>query len=318
MAKLLLSFDFEDWHQLVHRALGRDDWDERGHALERQTAAILDLLDELHAKATFFVLGMTAERHPISIQAIAAKGHELACHGYAHRRVRPEPGRVPRRRRALRRAPRRALGPAAPRLPRAAFSITRDTPWAYDVLAELGSATTRASTTRRASRGGSARCRQRPTGSSSARARDLGVPDHRLARTRPRSVGGGAYWRALPTPPPARAPGGRNRRTPTLCCTSTRTSSTRSRCGWRCRRARLRGSGCSAWKSVQRNPGRRLVADRIRAIAREHRSRATRRHMEKSSNATELVRDHFREKASSFDALYDEEHPLQRAVRPGC
>ena len=39
--------------------------------------------------------------------------------------------------------------------------------------------------------------------------------------------------------------------------------------------------------------------------------------MEKSSNATELVRDHFREKASSFDALYDEEHPLQRAARPG-
>jgi SAM-dependent methyltransferase len=39
--------------------------------------------------------------------------------------------------------------------------------------------------------------------------------------------------------------------------------------------------------------------------------------MEKSSNTTELVRDHFREKASSFDALYDEEHPLQRAVRPG-
>src|SRR6185436_16283255 len=47
------------------------------------------------------------------------------------------------------------------------------------------------------------------------------------------------------------------------------------------------------------------------------RSSATRRPMEKSSNATELVRDHFREQASSFDALYDEEHPLQRAVRPG-
>ena len=39
--------------------------------------------------------------------------------------------------------------------------------------------------------------------------------------------------------------------------------------------------------------------------------------MEKSSNVTELVRDHFREQASSFDSLYDEEHPLQRAVRPG-
>ena len=39
--------------------------------------------------------------------------------------------------------------------------------------------------------------------------------------------------------------------------------------------------------------------------------------MEKSSNTTELVRDHFREQASSFDALYDEEHVLQRTVRPG-
>jgi SAM-dependent methyltransferase len=39
--------------------------------------------------------------------------------------------------------------------------------------------------------------------------------------------------------------------------------------------------------------------------------------MEKSSNATDLVRDHFRQKASSFDALYDEEHLLQRTVRPG-
>ncbi|HET7855854.1 MAG TPA: class I SAM-dependent methyltransferase [Gaiellaceae bacterium] len=39
--------------------------------------------------------------------------------------------------------------------------------------------------------------------------------------------------------------------------------------------------------------------------------------MERSSNATGLVRDHFREKASSFDALYDAEHALQRTVRPG-
>ena len=87
MPKLLLSIDFEDWHQLVHRGLGRDDWDQRGQALERQTAAIFELLGELDAKATFFVLGMTAERYPDLVRAIAAKGHELACHGYAHRRV---------------------------------------------------------------------------------------------------------------------------------------------------------------------------------------------------------------------------------------
>src|SRR6476646_9782594 len=87
MAKLLLSFDFEDWHQLVHRGIGQTDWDTRGHALERQTAAIFELLDELGAKATFLVLGITAERYPDLVRAIAAKGHDLACHGYDHRRV---------------------------------------------------------------------------------------------------------------------------------------------------------------------------------------------------------------------------------------
>ncbi len=79
MAKLLLSFDFEDWHQLVHRGLGHADWDARGHALERQTAAIFELLDELGAKATFFVLGITAERYPDLVRSIAGKGQHRAC-----------------------------------------------------------------------------------------------------------------------------------------------------------------------------------------------------------------------------------------------
>jgi SAM-dependent methyltransferase len=38
---------------------------------------------------------------------------------------------------------------------------------------------------------------------------------------------------------------------------------------------------------------------------------------ETSSSSTGRVREHFRAKAFSFDALYDEEHALQRAVRPG-
>jgi SAM-dependent methyltransferase len=38
---------------------------------------------------------------------------------------------------------------------------------------------------------------------------------------------------------------------------------------------------------------------------------------ETSSSSTGRVREHFRAKAFSFDALYDEEHAVQRAVRPG-
>src|SRR4051794_18300271 len=41
------------------------------------------------------------------------------------------------------------------------------------------------------------------------------------------------------------------------------------------------------------------------------------RPMQRSTSATERVQEHFRRKAFSFDRLYDEEHLLQRTVRPG-
>src|SRR4051812_6660964 len=39
--------------------------------------------------------------------------------------------------------------------------------------------------------------------------------------------------------------------------------------------------------------------------------------MATSTDSTGRVRDHFRRKAFSFDHLYDEEHALQRKLRPG-
>src|SRR4029450_6928668 len=119
--------------------MGQPDWDTRGHALERQTAAIFELLEELGAKATFFAPGITPERYPDLVRAIAAKGHDLACHGYDHRRV-PTQSRDAFKADVERCAAlvesltgKRPVGYRAP-----AFSITRETPWAYDVLAELG------------------------------------------------------------------------------------------------------------------------------------------------------------------------------------
>ena len=57
--RLLLSIDFEDWHQLVNRRLGRADWDRARAEFPRHVHAVLDLLDRLGARATFFLLGMT-------------------------------------------------------------------------------------------------------------------------------------------------------------------------------------------------------------------------------------------------------------------
>ncbi|PSL40803.1 polysaccharide deacetylase family sporulation protein PdaB [Planomicrobium soli] len=45
---------------------------------------ILDILSANKVKATFFLTGSGAEKHPQSIKNIVAKGHQLANHSYSH------------------------------------------------------------------------------------------------------------------------------------------------------------------------------------------------------------------------------------------
>jgi polysaccharide deacetylase family protein (PEP-CTERM system associated) len=136
---LLLSVDFEDWHQLVRRRVGATNWEQAGPALARQTDALLNLLDELNAKATFFVLGMAARAQPHLLDAITQKGHEIGCHGDAHRPVHSQTAQeFSADLKAARTTIEELTGkrPVGYRAP--AFSITRATPWAYDILAAEG------------------------------------------------------------------------------------------------------------------------------------------------------------------------------------
>jgi peptidoglycan/xylan/chitin deacetylase (PgdA/CDA1 family) len=48
------------------------------------TPRFLDLLDELEVRATFFVLGSRVVRHPEVVAETAARGHEVAVHGWTH------------------------------------------------------------------------------------------------------------------------------------------------------------------------------------------------------------------------------------------
>ena len=50
------------------------------------TAQILDILAEHHAQATFFVLGIYAQKYPHIIRRQIAEGHEVAIHSWAHGR----------------------------------------------------------------------------------------------------------------------------------------------------------------------------------------------------------------------------------------
>lgn len=56
-----------------------DDGPSPAHTLQ-----ILDVLDRYNARATFFVIGRNAEKHPHLITEILARGHSLANHTHTH------------------------------------------------------------------------------------------------------------------------------------------------------------------------------------------------------------------------------------------
>lgn len=83
MNKHLLSIDFEDWYTTNHyKSIIRGS--QPSSLLEKPTYQILDILERTNTYATFFVLGSIAQRHPLLIQEIKGRGHEIASHGYSH------------------------------------------------------------------------------------------------------------------------------------------------------------------------------------------------------------------------------------------
>jgi len=84
-----MTIDVEDYfHVSVFDGLiPRTMWGTLESRVEANTDRLLELLAEHDVRATFFVLGWVAERHPRLVQRIAAAGHEVASHGYGHRLV---------------------------------------------------------------------------------------------------------------------------------------------------------------------------------------------------------------------------------------
>jgi polysaccharide deacetylase family protein (PEP-CTERM system associated) len=136
-----LTIDVEEYFHpnAMDGVVPEESWDAQPRRVEQNTHRVLDLLDEREARATFFVLGWVAERCPALIREIARRGHEVACHGFAHRlvyRLGPERFRadVERGRSRLE----DLLGERVLGFRAASYSIVASTLWALDVLIELG------------------------------------------------------------------------------------------------------------------------------------------------------------------------------------
>jgi len=85
----IITVDVEEWfhgHNYLHK-VPPETWDSQDSRVEKGMVACLDLLDRHSAKATFFVLGWTAERHSQVVQESNRRGHEIGCHSHVHPEV---------------------------------------------------------------------------------------------------------------------------------------------------------------------------------------------------------------------------------------
>jgi polysaccharide deacetylase family protein (PEP-CTERM system associated) len=136
-----MTVDVEDYFHVsvFDGVVPRQRWADLESRVSANTDRLVDLFADAGIRATFFILGWVGERHPDLVRRIAAAGHEIASHGYAHRLVYDQ---TPQ---AFREDVRRAKsvlesiagcvvdGYRAP-----SYSITPQSLWALDVLIEEG------------------------------------------------------------------------------------------------------------------------------------------------------------------------------------
>ncbi|MBF0265647.1 MAG: DUF3473 domain-containing protein [Gammaproteobacteria bacterium] len=84
-----MTVDVEDYFQVAafDNFISPDSWDSISHRVQNNTFKILDLFAQHQVKATFFTLGWVAERYPDIVKRVVNEGHELASHGYAHKKA---------------------------------------------------------------------------------------------------------------------------------------------------------------------------------------------------------------------------------------
>jgi polysaccharide deacetylase family protein (PEP-CTERM system associated) len=135
------TVDVEEYFQVsaLEPYVRRSDWDSLESRVVASTMQIVDMLGQFGHRGTFFTLGWVAERAPALVKDNVAAGHEIASHGWDHRRVTDE---TPQEfRTSVRRSKTLledltgmpVLGYRAP-----SFSIVKGREWALDILLEEG------------------------------------------------------------------------------------------------------------------------------------------------------------------------------------
>ena len=136
-----LTIDVEDYFQVAafFDVISSNDWQDCESRVEQNTRAFMHMLGVHGLKATFFMLGWVAEKHPELVREIDGAGHEIACHGFSHQFIYTQSPQV------FRQETLRAkgfledtIGKAIAGYRAASYSITPASLWALDIIAEAG------------------------------------------------------------------------------------------------------------------------------------------------------------------------------------
>ena len=134
----LLTFDIEEWFHCDFIS-GMKNWSNYEVRIYENTDFILNTLSKYNRKATFFILGWVADKHPDIVKKIYAEGHEIGCHSMKHELVhRFNPQQFKEDTQNALTVIEQVIGEKVIMYRAPAFSITKDTPWAFEILNELG------------------------------------------------------------------------------------------------------------------------------------------------------------------------------------
>jgi peptidoglycan-N-acetylglucosamine deacetylase len=134
----IITFDIEEWFHCDF-ITEVNKWENYEIRIFKNTERILDVLSENKLKATFFCMGWIAQKYPDILKQIKSRGHEIGCHSNMHELVyRQNKKQFWQDTQIAIKSIEDITGDKINMFRAPAFSINRETRWAFEVLAEFG------------------------------------------------------------------------------------------------------------------------------------------------------------------------------------
>lgn len=134
----ILTFDIEEWFHCDFIS-DSSTWVKYESRIHQSMDRILQLLADKNRKGTFFILGWISENYPDVVRNIHKNGHEIGCHSFNHGLIHSmdKMSFYTDTEKAIKlledNIGEKIIFYRAP-----GFSITNNTPWAFEVLYKLG------------------------------------------------------------------------------------------------------------------------------------------------------------------------------------